>query len=158
MKDIQFQVLSATSDAYPETDAEKRLRSALFNRVALVRRGLCHFLYDMALSDGVRTEWGQAVAPIDEAVADYSPHRLVAVTHKFNPVDTGENRQWWAVLKARSLTEAAVVTLANECPGLIHVSLADCRNLTDAAIIALANGCLGLSSVECGFGGLQKSH
>ena len=107
-------------------------------------------LHHMALSEGVRTEWRQAVAPIDEAVADFSLHRLVTVT---GTVDTGEIRQWWAALngrglKWRKLTDAAVIALASGCPGLISVNLNRCSKLTDAAIIALSNDCPGLVSVS----------
>ena len=38
----------------------------------------------------------------------------------------------------RNITDAAVIRLAAQCPGLIHVFLHRCRNLTDAAVAQLA--------------------
>ena len=110
-----------------------------------VQRSVPSLLHHMALTEGVCTEWRQAVAPVDEAVADFRLHRLVAVT---GTVDTGEIRPWWAVLNGRGVTDAAVIALANGCPGLSSANLGRCYNLTDAAIIALANGCPALSTVN----------
>ena len=39
------------------------------------------------------------------------------------------------------VTDASIIALANGCPGLSKVNLAEFRTLTDAGIIALANGC-----------------
>jgi len=129
-----LQVLCATADEYPKTDADWDLRNTWFNDVALVGR-----------------EWRQLVAPMHEAIADYRLHRRVVIKRN---MDEAEFRQWWTVVKMipaqnHHLTDAGIIALANGCPRLIDLNLAKiCRDLTDDSIIALANGCPALCILD----------
>eukprot|EP00613_Pedinella_sp_CCMP2098_P029792 CAMPEP_0171735402 /NCGR_PEP_ID=MMETSP0991-20121206/31566_1 /TAXON_ID=483369 /ORGANISM="non described non described, Strain CCMP2098" /LENGTH=299 /DNA_ID=CAMNT_0012331721 /DNA_START=67 /DNA_END=966 /DNA_ORIENTATION=+ len=55
-----------------------------------------------------------------------------------------------------NLTDGALVALAEQCPGLTSVSLNGCENLTDIAVVVLAEHCSGLTSVSLnGYEGLS---
>ena len=43
------------------------------------------------------------------------------------------------------LKDAAVIALAEKCHGITHVDFAGCKNLTDAAVVALADDCPGIT-------------
>merc|ERR550514_2163961 len=54
-------------------------------------------------------------------------------------------RSWRLV---RTASDAAVIRLAEQCPGLTNVDLTNCYNITDAAVIRLAEQCPGLTNVD----------
>ena len=90
-------------------------------------------------------DWARVLhfVPTREAVALCATSRLLSEAVRL--LLRRHVRSWQLV---RTASAAAVIRLAEHCPGLTDVDLSDCRNITDAAVIRLAEQCPGLTDVN----------
>ena len=55
---------------------------------------------------------------------------------------------WFTHNHCENITDAAVIRLAEQCPGLTKVHLYGCGNITNDAIVALETQCASLTTMN----------